>query len=391
MQRPKPNVCLRCDMNLAIAAGLLALMGIGFLAHLVSCAAVVWRYRGTRRTPPPASIPALTVLRPVCGLDPGLEETLTSSFRARDVTIEVLFCVANADDPSIPLLRRLVAQHPETPAQLLIGNERVSSNPKLNNLVKGWNAASHDWIAMIDSNVLLPHDYAQELFSAWREDTGLVTSPPEGIRPEGLWARVECALLNGYQARWQLAGDQLCNGFAQGKVLFWRRDILDDAGGPAALGRELAEDVAATKIVRRGGYRVRLIRSPFPQPIYRRTFSEIWSRHVRWARVRRAGFPSLYALEILTGSLLPLVATILLVALHEVPVLAVTAMVAVWYALEWGAAASAGWSASTKEVPVWILRDVLIPAIWLAAFASRGFVWRSTRVEPDCEPVIAAE
>jgi len=391
MHRPKPSVPSRCDMNLALVAGLSALIGIGFLAHLISCAAVVWRFLRAKRIRPPAPMPALTVLRPVCGIDPGLEETLASSYRAHDVTYEVLFCVANADDPSIPLIRRLIAAHPETPARLLIGDERVSSNPKLNNLVKGWNAARHDWIAMIDSNVLLPRDYVQELFSAWQEDTGLVTSPPEGIRPKGLWAKLECALLNGYQARWQLAGDQLCNGFAQGKVLFWRRDILDDAGGPAALGRELAEDVAATKIVRRGGLRVRLITSPFPQPIYHRTFREVWLRHVRWARVRRAGFPSLFALEVLTGSLVPVLATVSLVALHHVPVLAIPAMVALWYGLEWVVAASAGWSASAKEVPVWILRDASIPVIWLAAFASRGFVWRSTRVEPDHEPIVAAE
>ena len=244
---------------------------------------------------------------------------------------------------------------------------------------------------MIDSNVLLPRDYVNQLYSAWQEGTGLVTSPPVGIRPEGLWAEVECALLNGYQARWQLAGDQMSKGFAQGKVLFWRRDILDAAGGPTALAADLAEDVAATKIVRRSGRKVSLVRSPFAQPMYRRTFSEVWQRHVRWARVRRAGFPSLYALEIFTGGFLPFVATVLLVALHDAPALAVPAMATIWYGLEWAVAVRAGWPASAMEVPVWILRDALIPAVWLAAFRSRGFVWRSTRVEPNSKPIVAAE
>ncbi len=378
-------------MNTAIFIGLVALIGIGFFAHVVSCAAVIWRFRRAGRNRPPASNPPLTVVRPVCGLDPGQEEALASSFLVRDGAYEVLFCVADADDPAIPLIRKLIAAHPQTHARLLIGNDRISSNPKLNNVLKGWNAASHDWIAMIDSNVLLPENYVDELFATWQADTGLVTSPPAGIRPECLWARVECALLNGYQARWQLTGDELSNGFAQGKVLFWRRDILDAAGGPCALGRDLAEDVAATKIVRHAGYKVNLVRSPFPQPLYRRTFHEVWSRHVRWARVRRAGFPLLFALEILTGGLLPLLATVALVALYQAPTAAIPAMVAIWYGLEWAVAASAGWSRSAAEVAVWMLRDTLIPAVWLAAYASRGFVWRSTRVEPNSTPVTAPE
>ena len=378
-------------MKIVVIDGLLVLTGIGFFTHIVSCVLVIWRFH---RGPQTRSFPhnrALTVLRPVCGLDPGLEETLASSFSAQGGAYEVIFCVASAADPALPLIRKLVAAHAETPARLLIGNDTVSSNPKLNNLVKGWKAAKHVWIAMIDSNVLLPQDYVQQLFSAWQEDTGLVTSPPIGIRPEGLWAAVECAVLNGYQARWQLAGDQLSRGFAQGKVLFWRRDILDAAGGPSALGGELAEDVAATKIVRRSGLRVSLVKSPFPQPIYQRTFSEVWLRQVRWARVRRAGFPWLFALEIFTGGFLPLAAAALFVALHTVPVLAFVALTAFWYGLELAVAASAGWPALAMSIPIRILRDTLIPAVWLAAFGSRGFVWRSTRVEPDSKPFVPAE
>ena len=96
---------------------------------------------------------------------------------------------------------------------------------------------------MADSNVLLPRDYLAILLARWTPGTGLVSSPPAGVRPEGFWAELECAFLDTYQARWQLVADQIGNGFAQGKTLFWRRDILDAAGGPAALGAEMAEDL----------------------------------------------------------------------------------------------------------------------------------------------------
>ena len=42
-------------------------------------------------------------------------------------------------------------------------------------------------------------------------------------------------------------------GFAQGKTMLWRRADLERAGGIAALAREVAEDAAATKVVRDAG------------------------------------------------------------------------------------------------------------------------------------------
>jgi ceramide glucosyltransferase len=92
----------------------------------------------------------------------------------------------------------------------------VSNNPKLNNVLKGWRAASHDWIVLADSNVLMPRDYIERLFASWRADTGLVASPPIGSHPEGVWAELECAFLNTYQARWQYIADAFGFGFAHG-------------------------------------------------------------------------------------------------------------------------------------------------------------------------------
>ena len=193
---------------------------------------VLARLRG--RTPPAPALPPATLLRPVCGLENNLEETLASSFALSHPDYEVIFCVAEADDPVVPLVERLIAAHPGVAARLLVGDERVSGNPKLNNLVKGWAAARHDWIAMTDSNVLLPPDYFATLFAHWTPGTGLVSSPPAGTQPADFAAELECAFLDTYQARWQLAADQIGLGFAQGKTLFWRRDILD-AGGMGKL------------------------------------------------------------------------------------------------------------------------------------------------------------
>ena len=157
------------------------------------------------------------------------------------------------------------------PARLIVGDEKVSANPKLNNCVRGWDAARHDWIILADANVLMPRDYIQRLLASWRRRTGLVCSMPLGSRPQNLWAELECAFLNSFEARWQYCAEAMGFGFAQGKSMLWRREVMDNGGGIRALAAEIIEDAAATKLVRQQGLSVNLVDSPFEQPLGVRT------------------------------------------------------------------------------------------------------------------------
>ena len=122
-------------------------------------------------------------MRPLCGIDNFATDTLRSTFELNYPHCEILFCVASAKDPVIPLIETLMAEQPAADARLLVGDERVSNNPKLNNVLKGWRAARCDWIVLADLNVLVPPDYMERLFASWRADTGLVASPPIGSQP----------------------------------------------------------------------------------------------------------------------------------------------------------------------------------------------------------------
>ncbi|MES2143034.1 MAG: ceramide glucosyltransferase [Pseudomonadota bacterium] len=349
--------------------------GIAVAAQLGSIALAQAKQRMIAKPVVPGT-PKVTVLRPVCGLENNLAETLATTFDADYPDVEIIFCVARPDDPAIPLLTQLIARHPGKPARVLVGDDAVSGNPKLNNLVKGWRAATADWILMADSNVLLPPDYIQRLFAEWSDGTGLVSSPPAGIRPEGFAARLECAFLNSLQGRWQLASAHLDNAYAQGKVLFWRRDVLDGAGGIAVLGREMAEDVAATKLVRSRGLAVRLTRRLFAQPVGRRSLRAVWDRQVRWAKVRRLGFLPLFLAEILLGSMLPLAAVLAVVLAGAVPWQTVPALLVVWYGAEFLLARGSGWPAGAADVLAWICRDALLVPLWVTAWFGNGFDWR---------------
>ncbi len=380
-------------LHATLSIGAAGFLLLAMTAHLLSVALAAARCR-QRRHPLAAAkdAPPVTIVRPVCGLDNFAAETLGSSFNLDYPRYEIIFCVARAEDPSVPLLRRLIAAHPAVPAQLLIGDERPSANPKLNNVVKGWDAARHDWIILADSNVLMPRDYVQRLLGRWRQDTGLVCSVPIGSRPRNFWAELECAFLDSYEARWEYAADTLGFGFAQGKSMLWRRDIVERGGGIRALGAELAEDAAATKLVRAAGLKVHLVDRPFEQPLGQRTAREVWLRQLRWARLRRITFPVMFLPELFVGCAFPALAAAALAALSGIAVIpALMALLVPWFGAELALARLAGWHLSPRLPLAFLLRDLILPVLWIAAWAGADFTWRGTAMTVRQEEADLAE
>ncbi len=328
----------------------------------------------------------MSILRPACGIENGIAETLATAFALDYPDYELLYCVAEEADRVVPLIRRLMAEHAEVRARLLVGDDPISINPKLNNLVKGCRAAAHDWIVMTDSNVLMPPDYLDQLLERWRADTGVVSSPPVGIRPEGLGAELECAFLNTYQARWLLVADALGIAYAQGKTIFWKREHLDSAGGVEALASETAEDAAFTKLMRAEGRKVRMVRIPFPQPLGARSLAEMWRRQLRWARLRRSSFPHVYAAEIFSGGLLPLAAAAALTLAGSLPVLGFLALFVAWYGAELLLARRYGWPASLRIAALMVVRDAMLPWLWVMGWTGTSFVWRGSAMDTKGKP-----
>lgn len=230
---------------------------------------------------------------------------------------------------------------------------------------------------MTDANLLLPADYLWQLVAEVQPGTVLVTSPPIGIQPEGAWAALECAFLNGNQARLQLLADEIGNGFAQGKTLFWNRAFLMAQGGLAPLGAFLAEDVASTKLVRNAGHGLVLTGRPFAQPIGQRSLRAVWLRQLRWSKVRRDGFPGVFLMEPLNGGLIPLC----LVGALAGPQ-GVLATAALWYGAELWLCWRAGWPVGRWGLPMMMGRDLMIPFLWVATFGRRGFEWRGNALAP---------
>jgi ceramide glucosyltransferase len=350
---------------------------IALLVQLASIAFVIIVKRRQRESESgPVPRPPVTLIRPICGLENNLERCLASSFHLDWPVYEILFCVARADDPAVSVARRLMAEHPHVPARLLVGEDVFSANPKLNNVVKGWRSARHDWIVMTDSNVLMPSDNIETMMGRWDDQTGLVCSPPAGTEPENFGAFLESAWLDSFQARWQLLADACGFGFAQGKSMLFNRQLIARLGGFERLGEEVAEDAAATLLIRHAGLKVRLVHEPFPQPLGKRQVKAVWKRQLRWARLRRASFPLYFLPEIFTGAILPTTAVIALAATGLLPLVAPFVYLTAWYSAELLMSRAFGWPTGWRIIPAMVIRDLLLPVLFVAAWFGSGFEWR---------------
>jgi Glycosyltransferases, probably involved in cell wall biogenesis len=351
-------------------------------SHLATVAVASIRCRArTHVEPAPHEAPPISLVRPLCGLDNFVEPTLRSGFELDYPSYELIFCVAHARDPVVPTVQRLIDEHPHVRARLLIGDERISANPKLNNCFKGWNAAAHEWIrARRPQRADAPRlsDAAVELLARGYRSRLLAAV---GNRAAGILGRRRMRVPQHLRGPLAIRRRHARGRFAQGKTMFWRRSVLEDAGGIRLLGLEPAEDAASTKVVRDAGLRVRLVDAPFPQPLGRRTALEVWRRQARWAQLRRASFPCFYVPEIIGGALLPsIAAATLATALDLSWIPAVLAVTILWYGTEMKLARVAGWPLSRLYPLHALVRDLALPALWVSGWRGSPFVWRGNAV-----------
>jgi ceramide glucosyltransferase len=166
---------------------------------------------------------------------------------------------------------------------------------------------------------------------------------------------------------------------------------MDKGGGIRALASEIIEDAAATKLVRAQGLAVNVVDSPFEQPLGSRTAPDVWRRQARWARTRRKTFPFFYAPEIFAGAALPSIAAAYAAINFDVSVTATVFCVALaWYIPEILLTRSLKWHTSWRLPFLFLLRDLMLPILYIDAWCIDNFVWRGNEMtvreeEPSVE------
>lgn len=365
-------------MIISTIAGVSAAAGALWL--IASSLLVARRLRARRPGPAPSGAPMVALIRPISGLEHGLEEALRTSFALTYPSLDICFCVTTEADPAVPLVRRLIAEHPGSSARLLVADSRPGINPKINNAAGAWEATRADWILFADSNAVLPPDHLEGLFARWDERTAVVSTPILMIEPDGLAAEVEAAFVNFVQARMAIAGNALGFNHVVGKTMLWHRRTLERIGGLAALASELGDDVIARKLVSASGMTA-VIAGPTPQRAGRRSWRTVWNRQVRWLRSFWGPTKPVYLLSVFAANILPMFWVAVLTMTGVLPFVALPVFVAAWYAIECAFALAVGWPVSWRMPLAFVIRDILCIPLWVAGMLPGQVGWRE-RVEP---------
>jgi ceramide glucosyltransferase len=335
----------------------------------------------------------LTVLRPMRGLDPHLEENLRS-YAALDVPpgFEVLLILDTAADEAYPLAQTLEASFP-TRFRVILGAAPGIANPKVALMMTGLRHARNKLIWMTDSNTETSDGHLRAQVEAWKAAQRgghvptLVHAPLVAVGGSGLGAAFERMHLSTYvnlmAETTRLAGIDV----VVGKSMLFHQDDLPAVGGLAAFGQASGEDYLMGRAFHRVG-RVRLATRPTRQVLGEDLgWLDFWRRQQRWAVVRKGMNPgAFFGLEPFSYFGLLWV----WLALGLLPWEVVAAVFAVKVLVDAVVQATSTGRLQVGDALLVPFKDLALLTAWASAFFVTEVTWRGRSMKVDRVGNIAA-
>uniref|UniRef100_A0A182P5V0 ceramide glucosyltransferase n=1 Tax=Anopheles epiroticus TaxID=199890 RepID=A0A182P5V0_9DIPT len=241
--------------------------------------------------------PSVSILKPLMGVDPNLQNNLETFFLMDYPVYELLFCIESSDDPAIEVVNRLCEKYPSIDAKLLVGGSNVGVNPKINNLYPGYLQARHELIMISDAGIRMKSDTLTDMVNHMTEKVGLVHQMPFVCDREGFAAAFEKIYFGTVQSRIYLCADLLGINCHTGMSCLMRKDVLDQLGGVQAFGCYLAEDFFLAKAFHDNNWKLTISSQPAWQNSGICDISSFQARLTRWAKLRVAMVPTTILLE----------------------------------------------------------------------------------------------
>src|ERR1700735_3096710 len=111
-----------------VMLGFASLIAAAAYVVLALVAVLAWHLR--RRAGAALSPPPVSVLKPLCGAEPGLYAHLRSFCEQDYPEFEIVYGVREADDPACAVGERLIAEFPQLPMQLVVDAQLYGSKPQ---------------------------------------------------------------------------------------------------------------------------------------------------------------------------------------------------------------------------------------------------------------------
>ncbi len=357
----------------------------GFLCLVVFAA---FRFRRMSKHGPkaePEFLPAVSLLKPLCGSEPNLESNLTSFFRQRYSRFELIFGARDTNDPALDIVRSLREQFPNVPVKIVTTGEPHRANAKVCSLMKMYAAASYDYLIISDSDVQVTPNYVRELVRPLLQpEVGLVTCLYRGVPTGGFWSQLEALGMSVEMTSGVLVAN-LLEGmkFALGPTMATRRDVLERVGGFGILADYCADDYVLGAAVYGAGKEVVLSDHIIEHVVVNRLLHDSLQHQVRWMKSTRFSRAWGHIGSVLTFSM-PFGLSGLAAALWmNRPVLGLAMLTAAWlnrivlaYAAGWTTVRDIGALRFSWLYPV---RDLMGFGFWCASFFGRIILWRGER------------
>jgi ceramide glucosyltransferase len=240
-------------------------------------------------------LPPVSVLKPLHGTEPDLEENLKRFFELDYPEYELLFCARHASDPGLQMAQRIATGYPQVRAKFLTCGEPHFPNAKMWSMAALAEAATYETLVTSDADARVSPDYlrycVQELAVPGRQ---LASCLYVGRTSGGLAAQLDAVGKSVEMSGGIFVADMIEGGtrFALGVSMILRREAFAKAGGYESLGQYYAEDfVLGQRLAAQGGgvrmanYVVRLM--VLPQGL-RASFLD----QLRWMKSTRRSRPA---------------------------------------------------------------------------------------------------
>lgn len=299
MTRPAARGQLRMQSVLTVAGHVLVLLAALYAAAALLCRARTWHT---------SSCPVLqpvTVLKPLCGMEPGLEANLTALCTQQHPAFQIVFGVRDPHDPAIVVARRLAKRYPGRDIRLVVDARVHGTNLKVSNLINMMRSARHPWLVLADSDIAVAPDYLERVTAPLADPmVGIVTCLYRGRALNGFWSKMGALFIDTwFTPSVRVASALGSSAFGFGATIAIRADTLRQAGGFAALRNRLADDFWLGQLTRELGLATVLSDVAVTTDVTESNFTALWSRERRWMQTIRAINPLGYTFSFITFTL----------------------------------------------------------------------------------------
>jgi len=332
---------------------------------------------GTPKRHPKETLYPVSILKPLKGSDEGLYENLRSFFQIDYPQFELIFSVASAKDPAVPVVQKLIQEFPQADAKLLCESQGEGLNPKINNLIKAYELSQHELVLISDSNIRVGPQYLLQLIPDMSSSVGIITAVVAGMKPRSSGGWLEACYLNTFLSRWMILTKKMGFPSVVGKSMIFRKETMRRLGGLKTLGQYIAEDYMAGHAIQKLDLTVEFMRKPIPQFIGTYSVEQFWGRHLRWGRIRKSIAPLAFLIEpFFFSSVSGILGAVAFNYFWKIPFI----QTAVFHGGVWLLLDMALYTLMDRfywrAVGAWFLRECLAIPLWLTILSGDKVKWR---------------